>query len=286
MQVYRVINGVSTRYIEYMERDWHLAGQGLADAVYSDASATFNGFVPGGTAHIFGGTTWRAGETGGVLVAGMTLVTGDQGDYLVVVSPIDGAEARVRLDFVSSPTTADVTFVTVIPASIRNVVVNNVSFARDVITGLDYLEGEELTLTVEGAAHPRLTVVAGAVTLQQPAVKVQIGLPADAEFISMRLEGGATNGTAQGKIKRIHQVTYRLHESLGGNTGPVGGVTQFDYRTAEMLMDQPPPVYTGDYRQPYNEGYTTDGRIRVVCDQPLPFTLVAIFPQVYVEDRT
>ncbi len=286
MQVYRVINGVSARFVEYMERDWRESEQALEDAVYSDAASTFNGFVPGATAVITGGITWQPGETGGVTVTGISLVAGDVGDYLVVVSPIDGLEARVRIDTVTSATTADVTFVTVIPASLRNSVANNVSFARDVITGLGYLEGEELTLTVEGAAHPRVTVSGGAVTLQAPSAKVQIGLPADAEFISMRMEGGSGNGTAQGKFKRVHQVTYRLHESLGGNAGPEDSPRQFDFRADYMPMDQPPPVFTGDLRQPYDDGYTTEGRIRVYCDQPLPFTLVAIFPQVYVEDRT
>lgn len=285
LQVFRVIDGQPTRYIEYMERDWLQSEQDLEDAVYSDAASTFNGFVPGASATIFSVATWQAGDVGTVTVSGMTLTVGDEGDYLVVVSPVDGLEARVRIDTVTSPATADVTFVTVIPASLQAISANNVSFARDVISGLSYLEGEELTLTVEGAAHPRVTVSGGAVTLQSPAAKVQIGLPADAEFISMRMEGGSGNGTAQGKFKRVHQVTYRLHESLGGNAGPEDSTRQFDFRADYMPMDQPPPVFTGDIRQPYDDGYTTEGRIRVYCDQPLPFTLIAIFPQVYVEDR-
>lgn len=285
MQVFRVIDGVPQRYIEYMERDWKLGEQDLEDAVYSDSASTFNGFIPGASATIGSSLSWDPGAVGTVVVSGMTLVIGDVGDYLVVVSPIDGLEARVRIDTVNSPTTADVTFITVIPVSLRGAAANNVSFARNVITGLDYLEGEEVTLTVEGAAHPRLTVSGGAVILQSPAAKVQIGLPADAEFISMRMEGGSGNGTAQGKFKRVHQVTYRLHESLGGNAGPEDSTRQFDFRADYMPMDQPPPVFTGDLRQPYDDGYTTEGRIRVYCDQPLPFTLIAIFPQVYVEDR-
>lgn len=285
MQVFRVINGAPTRYVEYMERDWRMDEQDIEDAVYSDSASTFSGFVPGGIATILGGITWQPGENGTVTVSGMTLSVGDENDYLVIVSPVDGLEARVKLIAVTSPTTADVTFVTVIPLSLQSAAANNVSFARDVITGLGYLEGEEVTLTVEGAAHPRVTVTGGAITLQAPAAKVQVGLPADAEFISMRMEGGSVNGTAQGKIKRIHQVVYRLHESLGGNAGPEDSTRQFDFRADYMPMDQPPPVFTGDYRQPYDDGYTTEGRIRVFCDQPLPFTLIAIYPQVYVEDR-
>lgn len=284
MQVYRVIDGVGRRYVEYLEKDW-TTEQALDDALYSDSGATFNGFVPGATATLTGGTSWSAGDIGFVAVTGIVLTVADEGDYLVLVSGTDGLEARVRLDVVTSPSTADVTFVTTIPPSLRLIASPNVSFARNVISGLDYLEGEEVTLTVEGAAHPRLTVSGGAITLQEPSAKVQVGLPADAELETMRIEGGASNGTSQGKIKRVHRVTWRLFESLGGAAGPAGAEDQFEFRTSADPMDQPPPIFTGDYPQPYNEGYTLNGRVRVLCNQPLPFTLIAIYPQLKVEER-
>lgn len=284
MQVYRVIDGTPTRFIEYMERDWD-ATQELETALYSDSGSTFNGFIPGATATINGFGPWSAGAQATVTVTGMTLVVGDQMDYLVLVGA-DGLEARIRLDTVTSGTTADVTFVTAIPPSLQNVASTNVSFARDVIGGLGYLEGEEVTLTVEGAAHPRRIVTGGQITLQNPARLVQVGLPADAELVTMRLEGGSANGTAQGKKKRIHQVAFRLHETLGGAAGPEGGEDPFQFRSDFMPMNEPPPVFTGDYHQMYNEGYNSDARIRVICDQPLPFSLIAIYPQLMVEDRT
>lgn len=283
LQVYRVIDGVPTRYVEYMERDW-TSEQELEDALFSDSGATFNGFVPGATATITGGSTWSPGEVGQVAVTGIALVVGDEQDWLVLVAST-GEEARVRVDTVTSGTTANVTFVTAIPASLRNVASTNVSWARNEISGLDYLEGEVVTLTVEGAAHPNRTVTGGAITLQAPSPKVQVGLPANAELETMRIEGGAANGTSQGKIKRIHQCTFRLFESLGGKCGPEGEETQFDYRADYMPMDQAPNILTGDITSMYPEGYTKDGRVRVLCDQPLPFTLIALFPQLKVEER-
>lgn len=281
LQVFRVINGIPTRYIEYLEKDWIEGEQDLEDAVFSDSAATFDGFLPGATGTILGGVTWAAGETGTIDLS-FVPVAGDVGDYLVVVAA-NGDEAKVRVDTAADP--ANVTFITAIPVSLRGVLSSNLSWARDVITGLGYLEGEEVTLTVNGAAHPRATVTGGAITLQAPASKVQVGLPANAELITMRIEGGAANGTSQGKIKRTHRGTFRLHESLGGSAGPEGGERLFEYRTPSNPMDQPPPTLTGDYQLAYDEGYTMDARIRVFCDQPLPFTLVAIFPQLVVEDR-
>lgn len=284
LQVYRVIDGVPTRYIEYMEKDWLEGETDLADAVFSDCAATFNGFVAGGAALLGGGVTWEPGEVGVMGVAGMTLVAGDEGDYLVLIGA-DGLEARVQIDNVTSPIAADVTFVTAIPVSLRGIVSSNVSFARDVISGLDYLEGELVTVLVGGAPHPRRTVTAGQITLQNPSALVQVGLPCDAHIETMRIEGGSANGTSQGKMKRVHGVTFRVHESLGGSFGPEGAVDDFQYRDDTDAMNQPPPTHTGDFYEAYPDGYNTGARVRIECNQPLPFTLVALYPRVVVEDR-
>lgn len=281
MQVFRVINGAPTRYIEYMERDWYADQQPIEDALLSDAGATFDGFIPGETAILSGGVNWVPGESIQATLS-FTPVAGDIGDYLVLVGS-DQSMTKVRVDTAANPAT--VTIISTVPPSLRDTLCTNVSWARDVISGLDYLEGEEVTITVNGAAHPRRTVTGGQITLQAPASIVQVGLPADSILETMRVEGGAANGTSQGKIKRIHQVTLRVHESLGGKLGPAGSEDTLQYRTPNDPMDNPPPVHTGDFTMPYPDGYNKDGRIRVVCDQALPFTLVAIFPQMKVEDR-
>ena len=280
-QVYRVINGTPTRYVEYLDREWDQEEDALEDALFSDCALTFNGFLPGESATITGGVTWASGETG-LVALGFLPVAGDVGDYLVLTAA-NGEVARVRVDVAANP--APVTFITAIPASLQGLVSTNVAWARDTISGLDHLEGEEVTLTVNGAAHPRVTVTAGAITLQSPASKVQVGLPADAELVTMRIEGGSGNGTSQGKTKRLSRVVLRLHQSLGGNAGPEGLEQLLHMRTPSHAMDAPPPPFTGDYDLAYDEGYNTDARVRVSCDQPLPFTVVALYPRLWIEDR-
>jgi hypothetical protein len=140
---------------------------------------------------------------------------------------------------------------------------------------------------VEGAAFPPQTVTGGAISLGQTrGRKAQIGLRADAELVTMRIEGGSGNGTSQGKIKRVQRCIFRLHQTLGGSAGPEDGEQAFQFRTPNMAMDQAPDPFTGDYEQPYDEGYSTDARVRFVCDQPLPATVVAMYPRLSVEDRT
>lgn len=284
MQVYRVIDGVPTRYIEYMEADWVEDDFDLSQAVFSDSALTFDGYLPGATGTITGGSTWGAGDTG-IITLSFVPVVGDINDYLFVVAST-GEEAILQVDSATNP--AQVTFVTAVPAALQGVLSNNLSWGRDVISGLDHLEGEEVTILVGGATHPRRTVTGGQVTLQYPPARspYQIGLPCDALIETMRIEGGAANGTAQGKMKRIHGVTFRVHESLGGAFGPESQTDDFQYRSDGDLMDNPPPTHTGDFYETYPDGYNTDARVRIVCNQPLPFTLVALFPRLVVEDRT
>lgn len=280
MQVRRTISGQTKRYIEYFEKDWIASESKIEDALFSDSALTFDGALTGQTAKIQGGVTWAAGETGTVDLS-FVPVGSDVNDLLRV--RIGSSEAVVQVTAASDP--APCVFLTAIPVALQNVIASDVAWGRDVLSGLSHLEGGEVTVTTDGAAHPRVTVMGGSITLQVHAFKAQVGLPADAELVTMRVEGGASNGTAQGKIKRFHTCTFRVHESLGGSIGPEGSEDNFEYRADLDPMDQPPPFFSGDFTLPYPEGYTTDGRIRVLCDQALPFTLAGLFPKMVVEDR-
>lgn len=156
-----------------------------------------------------------------------------------------------------------------------------------VISGLGHLKGREVSVLADGAAHPNVTVSAGgSIDLQRPASNVQVGLPAVAEYESMRLEAGAADGTAQGKTKRITRLVLRFLNTLGAKFGFLGKqLDQVEFRSSAVPMDQAPPLFTGDKPVLFPDGYDTDARIYVKQDQPLPMTLVAIMPQVVTEDR-
>jgi hypothetical protein len=103
----------------------------------------------------------------------------------------------------------------------------------------------------------------------------------------MRIEAGAADGTAQGKTKRIHNVTLRFKDTVGGKFGPYGGqLDEIPWHDAGDAMDTAPALFTGD-KGPlrYPHGYDTDGRIEYRNDKPFPVTLVAILPQLETQDR-
>lgn len=153
------------------------------------------------------------------------------------------------------------------------------------ISGLTHLEGQVVDVLTDGAPHPQRTVTSGAITLQRPASKVQVGLPCPPRLLTMRLEAGASDGTAQGKTKRIHKVTFRLQDSAVLKVGPnASSLQQVEFRTPSDPMDAPPPLFSGDKLVAWPSGYETEARMYVTADQPTPLTLVAIFPQVFTQD--
>ena len=154
------------------------------------------------------------------------------------------------------------------------------------ISGLDHLEGETLSVLADGATHPDVVVASGAVTLTRSASVVHLGLPYVSNVQTLRLEAGAADGTAQGKTKRIHRVAMRLYKTLGLKFGPDSSrLDILPFRTSADEMGNPPLLYTGDKSVSWNNGYETEGYIYLRQDQPLPFTLLGIFPQLHTQDR-
>jgi len=154
------------------------------------------------------------------------------------------------------------------------------------ISGLNYLEGQTVQVLVDGAAHPDRVVSSGSISLQYAASVVQVGLPCPAKLRAMRLEAGAGDGTAQGKSKRITKAVIRFYNTLGAKAGPSEtDLDSIEFRTGSDLMNQAPPLFTGDKLIDWPGGYDFDGFVMVVQDQPLPMTVVAIMPQLHTFDR-
>jgi hypothetical protein len=154
------------------------------------------------------------------------------------------------------------------------------------ISGLGYLEGKTVQVLADGAAHPDRTVASGSITLQRSASKVQVGLPCLATLQTNRIEAGAADGTAQGKTKRINKVVIRFLNTLGALAGPdANTLDTVEFRTPEDLMNQAPPLFTGDKLIEWPSGYDFDGYVMVRQAQPLPMTVVAVMPQLHTFDR-
>jgi hypothetical protein len=153
------------------------------------------------------------------------------------------------------------------------------------VSGLDFLEGMTVDVLADGSPQVPKVVTAGAIAVDPPASKVIAGLPYRSVIGTMRRDEGAADGTAQGKLKRVHELAVRFHETVGAKVGP--SEDQLDtitFRDTTMPMGGPITPFTGDKIVPYNGSWERDGRVYVVRDQPLPMTVVSIMPRLTTND--
>ena len=153
------------------------------------------------------------------------------------------------------------------------------------ISGLDHLEGQEVSILADGATHPNKTVSSGSITLDRAATKVKVGLGYTSLLKTMRIDAGAQNGTSQAKTKRIYEVTARLYESVGVEVGPnLSNMERVPFRTSADPMDQGIPAFTGDKEVEFRGDYDTDGFMIVRQTQPLPLTILSLYPRLVTND--
>jgi len=149
--------------------------------------------------------------------------------------------------------------------------------ATTTISGLNHLEGETVAILADGATHADKVVSGGRVTLDRSSSKVHLGYGYTSTIETLRLEAGADDGIAQGKIKRIHGVTARFFKTVGAELGPdLNNLDRLPFRDSSMAMNQAVPLFTGDKEIYFPSGYETDARVIVRQSQPLPMTVLAI----------
>ncbi|MCA8065496.1 hypothetical protein [Burkholderia sp. AU38729] len=155
------------------------------------------------------------------------------------------------------------------------------------VTRLGHLEGVVVAVLTDGAVHPSRTVTAGAIALDWPASVVHIGVPTKCRIQTMQLSAGATNGTAQGKTKRVTNIATRFSRSLGGVVGPTfddEDLEQLNFRKPSNAMDRAVPLFDGDMESNWRGGYEGQSWICYQNDQPLPVTLLGFFPILDTQD--
>ena len=157
--------------------------------------------------------------------------------------------------------------------------------ATTTISGLSHLEGQEVAILADGSTHPNKTVSSGGITLDRSATKVKVGLPYVSLLQTMRIDAGADNGTSQSKTKRIYEITARLYESIGIEIGPdLDNMERIPFRSSANNMNSGVNVFTGDKDIEFRGNYETDGFIVVRQTQPLPLTILSLYPKLQTND--
>jgi len=155
----------------------------------------------------------------------------------------------------------------------------------ETLSGLSHLEGQTVSILADGATHPDKTVSSGAISLDRAAKKVKIGLAYTSLLQTMRIDAGSQNGTSQGKTKRIYEITIRLFETVGVEVGPdLNNMERIPFRSSANPMNEGIEPFTGDKEVEFRGNYDTDGFIVVRQTQPLPLTVLSVYPRLVTND--
>jgi hypothetical protein len=286
MIVRRTIDSQTVRYVEYMEPPLD-AEQDIIEAFYVDSGLTYDGSVaqtltPGA------GSTVVDTENVAFTAGGSAFVSGDLGKeirYRYQDADEVYHTARAEITAVNSATVVHATIIAAFPST-SAIAASGWAITVSSISGLDHLEGETLDILADGSPHSQVAVASGAITLERPAWYIHAGLSCPAKIKSMRLDTGAMNGTAQGKTKRVDTGVVRLYNTVGGSVGPdEDNLDEILFRSADDLMDEPLPPFSGDKDIAWPDGYTTDAHLMYYNDQPLPATVVGFMPIVETQPR-
>lgn len=161
------------------------------------------------------------------------------------------------------------------------------------VYGLQHLEGRTVYGLADNIPVGPIVIANGKAELEHEAEEVLLGLGYESICEISRLEAGAGDGTAQGKEKRINNVTLLLWRSYGGEIGT--------YDEDTKKVEWVPLEYPEDLSQISDIvlfdgtigpsipplGYNKRGTLffRKPINSPLPFNVVGIMPQITTQDR-
>ena len=278
----RTINGAVKKYIERMGTRLYATQR---DSFFVDAGATYNGINTntGQNVTISGGTNYTRGESV-TITANYNLFnappsTNDIGDAIVLV---DGTNYyRCNITSTTSQTVATVKLDKDLPANLRNTGITTYEVARNVISGITWLEGKTVSILADGAVHPQKVVSSGSITLDQASSVVHVGLPYESDLQSLPLALQA-EAFGQGRVKNLNHVWVRVLESSGIFAGPSADkLVEAKQRTTEPY-GSPPNLKTEDIKIMLTPTWQDTGQLFVRQSDPLPLTIVGLTLEVAI----
>lgn len=167
----------------------------------------------------------------------------------------------------------------------------SISTPTTVVSGLNHLEKQFVSILADGSVNPPQVVLNGQITLQNPASLVVVGLAYSCQVQTMYLDHPDGSNTDQNRRKNISAVGLRVETSRGLQLGAdqIDASTQPNYvnvpwvnmneikeRTMFVNAGSAIPLYTGDYYKAITSGWDVRGQVAVQQTYPLPANILAV----------
>lgn len=275
--VKRAVNGTDCRYIERLHSRLF---DDVKDAFFVDSGLSYDGDnrSSGTTMRLSGGSTWAHNEDLTLTASAAFFSSSAVGNTVVLNAGNQSLTCTIKA--FTSATAVTVRAARNVPTAFQRVAISNWQVGVDEISGLSHLEGKTVSVLADGNVLTPKTVTGGAIALTNPATKIHVGLPIQADFQTLDLE--VDQGTIQGKKKTLSTVTLRVEKTRGGKIGPSSDkLTEYKQRLAEPYGD-PTRLKTGDIRVTIPSQWSEFGSVFFRQDDPLPVTLLAVMPEVTI----
>jgi hypothetical protein len=267
-------------------------------AIFLDSALSVDGRNTDGTLtmRVTGASGYDAAALVTVLASAASFAVTDVGDQVVIcpdgipaVLDADGAVVTPEVPPTRITVTAftDATHVTgrleaPLPAVFQNAVTASWGWARDTLSGLDHLEGMDVTVLGDGVVDGPFTVQAGAIgPLARPALIATAGLAytSDAELLDLAHESVKTN------VKALVAATFEVVASRGVYAGE-----DFDNLRPAKLREvaddfETPALVTDQVTVKTDSSWNTGGRACIRQSDPLPLTITAALREIEVGGR-
>ena len=153
-----------------------------------------------------------------------------------------------------------------------------------VISVLNHLEGETVSILADGYAVPDQIVTSGQITLQRAASKVQVGLSYTPVIETLDIDVPSSTQTLKAQVVSVAKVVVEVEGTRGGFIGPLQDMND----NANMLEIKPrfdsdnyDPIALKSYKAEVivEPQWSKGGGLRIEQQSPLPMSILSIIPQ-------
>ncbi len=149
----------------------------------------------------------------------------------------------------------------------------------NVVDGLDELEGEDVQIWANGAAHPDRTVENNEVSLNREVTYAVVGRKYETKITTLPIPEATT------LIKRVSRIFVRFLNTIGAFAGTDEFEEIVPFREGNFIMDEPPALFTGVKEIPYQGRHERDGSVTIYTDGPGPFHVLSLSTRVEAYNR-
>lgn len=156
------------------------------------------------------------------------------------------------------------------------------------LSGLEHLEGKEVSLFADGVVLPSQVVYNGKITVPNNVSHLVVGLKICSQFIPQNIYIPNEYGSGIGQKQRINHVLLTLYLSGGGQIGEnENSLTDILYRQVDAPMNEPQELFSGNKEILFN-GSTTQkeqaANFLIQTTSPLPLNILAFVPYLDVAE--